>query len=218
MAVLLVLLLPPELRRRILRKMLAFGVGILALVLALRYGVLQWPDVFLDSSEPGRGGDLTAPPQVDAQVFQPPQIPEWIAFATSLFILWAMLGVLYLSYRWWRRYRARRSSLLAPIAEIARASLGSLAAGDEWRDVVIQAYSRMNEAVRAQRGRQRASSSTAREFAARLAREGLPQASVGTLTRLFESARYGGRGSGDSDARQAVACLEAILRACGAPA
>jgi hypothetical protein len=216
--VLLVLMLPPELRKRILRQMLGFAVGVLALVLALRYHLFQWPEILMDTEISGGGGASIPPSQGVVQAFQPSLIPAWITYAVSLIILWGILGIMYFSYRWWRRYRARRSSLLAPIADIARASLGSLAAGQEWRDVVIQAYSRMSEAVLAQRGLQRASSSTPREFAARLARAGLPEASVDALTRLFESVRYGGRSSGDSDAQQAVACLEAILRACGAPA
>jgi len=216
--VLLVLLLPAELRKRLLRQILGLAVGVLALVLALRYRFLQWPEGFMDSEVAGGLGVSVPTSEADAQVFEAPHIPAWITYAISLIMLWAILGILYFSYRWWRRHRARRSSLLSPIAHIARASLGSLATGREWGDVVIEAYSRMSEVVRAQRGLQRASSSTPREFAARLAREGLPEASVDALTRLFESVRYGGRRSGDSDARQAEACLEAILRACGAPA
>jgi hypothetical protein len=73
----------------------------------------------------------------------------------------------------------------------------------------------MSAAVRVRRGLQREAATTAREFAGRLTKAGLPSDSVAALTRLFESVRYGERASSEPDKREAVACLESILHACG---
>ena len=56
---------------------------------------------------------------------------------------------------------------------------------------------------------------TAAEFARHLEAAGLPSESVQRLTHLFESARYGANRSSRSDADDAVACLSAIVAACG---
>jgi len=212
------LLLPPELRKRILRQLIGFAVGVLAFVLALRYRLVQWPETILEAPAGGPSG-ITAPASADeVQAFQPPQMPPWMTFAIALVLLWLILLAAYFLYRFWQRYRMRRVSTLGAIADIARTSLADLAAGRHWGDVVVEAYARMNDALQVTRGLQRESSSTPREFAARLARTGLPAGSVEELTRLFESVRYGGHASDEGAGRRAAACLESILSACGVTA
>jgi len=55
---------------------------------------------------------------------------------------------------------------------------------------------------------------TAREFTDALVRARLPRRPVQTLTRLFETARYGSSATTPQDEQDAIASLRAIVRAC----
>ena len=209
-------LLSPELRKRLLRHLIRFAVGVLGFLLLLRYRILQLPELALAPPAQAPSGIVLGSAPTDVEPLQPPQVAPWVTYLATVVVLWLMFLIVYASYRYWQRYRQRRQSTLGAIADIARTSLADLAAGREWSDVVMQAYARMNDAVQRTRGLQRESSSTPREFAARLARTGLPASSVEELTLLFESVRYGGRASDAGAGRRALACLESILHACGA--
>jgi uncharacterized protein DUF4129 len=214
--VLFFLLLPPEVRKRILRQMISFALGTLMLLLALRYRAIRLPGT--QEERMGMAGNAT-PGIVDAlpvPTFQAPRVTPWLAFAVGLVILWALLFAGWILYRWWRRSRSDGSVALAAIAGIARNSLDELAAGRQWGDVIIEAYARMTDVVSRQRGLHRMPATTPREFADRLTGAGLPAGSVDGLTRLFESVRYGGHSSTHEDVREAQHCLESILHACGA--
>jgi hypothetical protein len=216
--VIVLLLLSPELRRRALRQLLRVGMGLLSFLLLVHYGILQLPQFrpFLPSEASATGG--STPESVEVAVFRQPALSPWFAFALALIVIWLLFLAGYLIYRLWTRQRDRQTVGSGAIAKIARSSLAELAAGHEWGDVVIEAYARMQEAVRIGRGLRRDSSSTPREFAARLSGARLPASAVDELTRLFEVARYGGRPTDGSARRRAAACLESILEACEVPA
>ncbi len=208
-------LLPPELRKRIFRQMLSFSLGLLILLIALRYRIIQLPTLSSDPAKqagqvpPGPNSNL-APP-----IFHPPQITPWMAYLISVSILLGLLILGWLVYRWLMRSRTHRYAPHHAIADIAQSSLDDLASGRDWGDVIIQSYARMSEVVSAKRGLQRPGAATPREFAKRLEVAGLPAEAVNRLTRLFESVRYGARKSNQTDINEAVACLDSILRACG---
>ena len=101
------------------------------------------------------------------------------------------------------------------LAAIARQSLDELALGAAWDDVVVESYVRMSHVVEKRRGLVRHEAMTPSEFATRLTSAGLPGDAVNTLTRLFESVRYGARRSGSAEINEAIGCLTAILRHCG---
>ncbi|HTP00489.1 MAG TPA: DUF4129 domain-containing protein [Anaerolineales bacterium] len=207
-------LMPPDMRKKVIRQMLSLALGMLAVLLALRYSLIDLPFLKskpVDPSDPvpsGAGGDSPLP------AFTAPHMAPWWVFAVSFLVLVSLLWLLWAAYRWWFR-PARRHSELDAIRDIAQSSLGQIASGHDWGDVIIQSYVRMSEAVQAGRGLQRSRSSTPREFAERLEQAGLPAHAVQRLTRLFESARYGITGSSQDDIREAVACLNSILQACG---
>jgi hypothetical protein len=215
---LVLLMLSPELRKRIIRQLIRFALGVLLFLLLLRYRVLQWPQPELDPAAAGSAGPSVPAPPLEVPVFQPPQVASWVTYAVSLLLLWLVLLGAFLVHRAWQQHRSRRLTAIDDIAGIARASLAELAEGRHWNDVVIQVYARMNEAVWLDRGLHRESSATPREFAARLSRIGLPTSSVDELTRLFETVRYGGSVSDASVGQRATACLESILIACKATA
>lgn len=213
--VLFFLLLPPDVRKRILRQMISFALGVLAIVLALRYNLIKVPNIEApppEASNFGTGGTGQDAPVVE---FQPPHMAPWWLFLISFIVLVVFLAMLWLAYRWWVRSGPGRYSELRAIGAIAQSSLDDLAAGEAWTDVIIQSYMRMSEAVSKRRGLQRHAAATPREFAGRLEQAGLPAQAVNRLTRLFESARYGARPSSQTDINEAVACLNSILRACG---
>ncbi len=208
-------LLPPEVRKRIIRQVVSFAVGSLILLIALRYKILQLPSLLTDpvnlSDQPKSGSSSAQPPPI----FHPPQITPWMTYLISLGILLAFLLLAWIAYRWWIRSHTHRYASLSAIGDIAKSSMDDLASGRDWGDVIIQSYARMSEAVSAKRGLQRHEAATPREFARRLERAGLPAEAVNRLTRLFESVRYGTGKSDQSEVNEAVACLAAILQACG---
>jgi hypothetical protein len=213
--VLFFFLLPPEHRKRILRQLLSLAVSVLILLMALRYRLIQLPNLSTqpvdNPNQNASGTDLNSA----VPVFHPPVMTPWLTFLISVGVLAVLLFLLWAGYRWWQRSQARIFSPLDAIADVARSSLDDLASGREWRDVIIQSYARMSEAVSARRGLQRAEAATPREFAERLERAGLPAEAVKRLTGLFEAVRYGDRMSSQSDVHEAVACLNSILQACG---
>jgi hypothetical protein len=83
--------------------------------------------------------------------------------------------------------------------------------------VIVDSYIRMSDAVAKRRGLTRKHDVTPSEFAAYLEKAGVPGDAVRTLTRLFESVRYGARRSTTDENEQAVTCLTAILNYCGEP-
>jgi len=209
------ILLPAELRRRLIRQLLSFSIGALGLMLALRYRVLQLPAIMTDPAAAAGQSPAGQPPGPGVPAFHPPQIPPWATYLVSLAALWLVSFLIGLLYRRWRKYQAAQSVHPAAIARIAGRSLSDLAGGHQWGDVVIESYARMSETVSERRGLQRGVSTTPREFVERLERAGLPGDAVASLTRLFESVRYGGQRPSDTDVSEASACLESILRACG---
>ena len=56
---------------------------------------------------------------------------------------------------------------------------------------------------------------TPREFEQYLAKSGLRTEDIQRLTRLFESVRYGDKSPGKREEKEAVDCLNAIVRAYG---
>jgi hypothetical protein len=215
--ILFLFVIPAQLRRRILRQLLSFSVGILMLLLALRLRLLQLPALFGQAAQEGGGAVPQVGNEFPVPAFHAPPIPTWLAYVVSVLVLWAVFAPAWLFYRR-RQSRKGRGSTLGAIEDIARSSLDDLAAGRDWSDVVIGAYVRMSQAVSLRRGLQRHHAATAREFADRLTRAGLPADAVEGLTRLFESVRYGGQKSSDLEVSEATGYLESILRACGAPA
>lgn len=207
-------LLPAEVRKRILRQMVSFALGVLAIILALRYNLIKLPTIEGPPAEQQNFGTGGAGGNAPVVGFEPPAMAQWWLVLISFLILAVFLVLLWIAYRWWMGSTGG-SSELGEIRTIAQSSLNDLAAGREWKDVIIQSYARMSDTVSHRRGLERHWAATPREFAERLQQAGLPAHAVERLTRLFESARYGSRPSSQSDINEAVACLNSILQACG---
>ena len=207
-----VALLDPALRRRVLRGLLMLGLLLLA-IQALQN--LEWEAQEIEIPEDAAGEEevltegWTPPPEV----FTAPD--SWIvgvvSFGIAVLLLAAIGGIGWLL---WRRDReAAPLPLLAREAEIA---LDALYEGGELREIIIRCYAEMERVVAATRGLRRQGAMTAREFEAQLLRLGLPPAPVDGLVQVFEAARYGMRTPATAEQERAIASLEAIIAACGA--
>ncbi len=208
-------MLPAEVRKRLLRQVLGFAVGALALILALRYDLIKLPSI---GGEPAAGPAFTGalgPGGSQPATFHRPEMQPWMVYLASFAAIAFLALTFFLVYRHWFYPRWTRRSRLDAIADIAQTSLRDLSAGRDWGDVIIDCYARMNAAVSARRGLLRVASATPREFADRLTRAGLPATSVVRLTRLFEAVRYGHHSGTQADIRDATDCLNTILQACG---
>ncbi len=216
---LILLLLSPEARKRILKQLLRFTLTAVLIYWVLRIYVQRFAGLNLNQNQPADASLGTTHLAGTSLTFQPPQMPPWVIFLVSFGVLLLLVLLAWLGYRWWSRSHGRRpSGTLEEIASIARSSIRDIHAGRDWGDVIIQSYIRMGEAVDRTRGLQRQESMTPREFAESLQRSGLPMEAVLRLTRLFEAARYGSHPAGQPEINEAVACLNSILFACGVTA
>ena len=143
--------------------------------------------------------------------------PPWFTLVAA-FGLAALLAALFVGGAWfgWRHYqRPLNANPLQQLAQEARDALESLQAGADLKDVVLRCYFEMIQVLNEQRGIERRSDMTPREFEYHLEGVGLPGEHVRRLTRLFEAVRYGAKTVGEDEQRQAIACLTAIVEFCG---
>ena len=215
--ILVVALLPPEMRKRLLKQLVRMLLGILLLLTLLKIK----PDILANlfpASTPGVGQGNPSPlDSVPAPVFDPPQVSGWISFFTA-FVLFLLAALLLRGfYLGWllRRQQSVVSLPLNEIAEAARTSLLTLSAAGSAQDKIIQCYADMSRVLDVRRGLNREYAMTPAEFAVSLESAGLPPEPVKRLTRLFEAVRYGARSSAQRDVDEAIACLTSILKFCG---
>ena len=209
--VLLLAMLSPEARKRLLKTLLRVGLTVWAIYYALTKFRPQ--GVFGTEVE---GTVLEQGPEVTGTLppFTPLMVPPWLIYVASLLIVLIFAGIGF----WLYRILRPPDSQLQRLTRATRSALNDLSAGRDWDDTVIKCYARMNEVIDQKRGVHRQRSMTPQEFAIRLEQAGLPSDPVRRLTRLFEKARYGGRKSSQEDVKEAVTCLTAILHAVGAQA
>lgn len=215
--VLIVYLLPPEMRKRLLRQIIRFVLGGLLLIYLLKLkpdlfeGLFPFLNMAAGQSDPSQL-EAAAPP-----VFEPPQVSGWISFLVTFAIILLTAFVFWRINRWWSLFKptAKSPNPLDEIAEAARFSLHNLSSDGSIQDKIIQCYADMTRVVDTRHGLFREYAMTPAEFALRLENAGLPREPVSRLTRLFEAVRYGARTSTQSDVDEAIACLTSILKYCG---
>lgn len=167
-------------------------------------GLLLLGDVNVSLS---RGGPETLPPVVDK--IAPPLAPMPPDF---LWLVWIGLAVvIILVVVWFIGWRARQRPAEDRLVLEAERALQALRLGQDFKNVIMQCYWQMSQALRKERGIVRGESMTAREFEDLASERGIPPTPVHQLTQLFEIARYGFRQPGPEDERKAVECLNAIV-------
>jgi len=207
--VLVLAMLSPEARKRLIKMILRLGLTIWAIYYALNKFRPQ--GVFGTEAE---GAVMEQGPEVIGTLppYTPLVVPSWLIYVASLLTVLFFAGIGF----WLYRILWPPKSQLQDLTRAARTALKDISAGRDWDDTVIQCYVRMSEALDQKRGLYRQQAMTPQEFATRLEQAGLPSDPVRRLTRLFEKARYGGRKSSREDVNEAVTCLTAILHAVGA--
>jgi len=207
-------IMDPELRKRILIRLLRLGFSLATLWFIISYifdrnslRALLKPA----SVAGGEGSSINS--AVDNIAYIPPHINPWLVFFVS-FIVSVML-VIFAWFLYSRRSKSGEKQVIDKVAAIARDALEELGPGRSWDDAIVRAYIRMNEAVFDERGLVRQPANTPSEFALCMIRMGLPGEAVVVLTHLFESVRYGGEIPSQSERDQAAAALNTILHSIG---
>jgi hypothetical protein len=218
-SVLVVALLPPEMRKRLLKQLFRMMMGFLLLLYLLKIKPNFFADLFPDSSLEAGQDTLAQTAASPPPVFEPPQISGWISFLITFGILLLAAFLFWRLNRWWMLRKATTDvpPALQEIAEAVCASLQNLSSDGSAQDKIIQCYADMSRVVDVRRGLYREFAMTPAEFAVRLENAGLPREPVTRLTRLFESVRYGAQISLQRDVDEAIACLTSILKYCGGP-
>lgn len=213
---LLLFLLAPGFRKRMLKFL--FNLALTVLVLSYLYNnqVISLPD--LDIAAMGfaeqvnaENENITSPP-----VFVPPDDSSALSYIVTFGLVSIFVFICWYLVRLWMRLRVASTTPdnLPDLATIARSSLRDISEGHDWQGVIQECYLRMSEAVNKNRGIIRQDAMTTGEFARRLEEAGLPVSPVRRLTHLFEAVRYGGKKSSAADIDEAVSSLNAILQVC----
>ncbi len=131
-----------------------------------------------------------------------------------VWLVWVVLGALLLGLTAWLiiwvlRWRRAPADSLALEAERA---LQALKMNQDFKNVILQCYWQMSQALRMEQGIVLQETMTAREFERLAEAQGIPHAPVHQLTQLFEIVRYGFRPTRPDEERSAVECLQAIVK------
>ncbi len=113
---------------------------------------------------------------------------------------------------WIIRARPAPVQTMLQIEQEAENARQALLAGMSLREVILQCYRKMSNALQENHGIQRQSFMTTGDFEHLLEAEGFPAAPVRQLTGLFNAVRYGRWQPGVDDEQNAIACLEAIIQ------
>jgi len=206
----------PEFRKRILRRLISLALLLLSLYLLMR----MRPDVFgiaeeIPLPEQAVQSEQVSPLPIDELVTEP---PSWLTPVASLCLALPFAALLTgLAIRLLSHRARRRASPLEQLAQEAEEAIEQLRAGSDLRNTVIRCYAEMAQVLAEQRGIKRRESMTTREFEAHLQTLGLPDEPIKRLTRLFEDVRYGTMAPGKREEQQAIASLRAIAEACKNP-
>ncbi len=155
------------------------------------------------------GGVPNLPPEVTN--FGPPLSP---VPSNLMWVVWVVLGaILALLVAWlvtwtlrWRRTPADRLVLEA------RRALEALKMNQDFKNVILECYWQMSQALRTEQGIVLEETMTAREFERLAEARGIPYSPVHQLTQLFEMVRYGSHPTGPDEERTAVESLQAIVK------
>ncbi len=209
------MLMSPEMRKRLIKIAIRVAITYWGLyILFTRYREVL-AQIGLNLAPLGETPNIPSN-GAPAPVFTPPQSVSWTAYLVSFIVIVSVILVAWKLNALWKELNAPFSvSPLQKLARIARTSLHDLSSGRDSTDIILDCYYRMSDVILDKKNLDRNASMTPSEFAARLEQAGLPSDAVRRLTRLFETARYGGQRSDPAAVNEAVACLTTIVHYCG---
>ncbi|MBT3314027.1 MAG: DUF4129 domain-containing protein [Anaerolineae bacterium] len=208
-------LLPADVRKRIIKSMLSIALIIFIMLYYFdNYKMLTSPLPLEFSTEMG-AAEAIEEFSVSSPVYESKPISPALVYFISTVVVLVFALIAWRLLKPWLYLRNKKP--LDNFGNIARASLDDLSEGQEWEDVIINAYMQMSEIARDRRGVLRQQAMTPSEFMSRLEFAGLPPDPIRRLTRLFEKVRYSGKRAAENEIDEARACLKAIAAACGEP-
>jgi hypothetical protein len=186
---------------------------------------VEYPEEELSADNPEQEIDSEAEPLYDPGIivemdeFTAP--PAWVGLIVSTLIAFLILFMfisIYLFYLFAVHPFGKEAEDEEPLTEVveqARTAISALKQGQPLANVVLRCYADMEQTLRANRGIERHQTMTAREFEQQLVQLGLPAEAVRTLTRLFETVRYGHYAPRPEDQKAAIDSLTQIVIASG---
>ena len=203
-------LVSPGARRRLLRDLIALLIVLLPLYLLWRAEPGTFEGLGEFRAQPAPAEELPAAPEVAYT----PEPRQWLLVVATVVAALLVTGIVTaVGWTLWRRSQ-RPATSLDKLAEQAEEAIDAIEAGADLEDTVSRCYVEMMEVLREERGLQRERAMTPREFEARLETAGVPATQVRRLTHLFEQVRYGSKRLGKEEERQAVVALTSIIRYC----
>jgi hypothetical protein len=203
-------LVSPGARKRLFRDLIALLIVLLPLYLLWRAGPGTFEGLGDFQPQPAPAEELPPVPEVTYT----PEPRQWLLLVATVGVALVVTGVaIAVAWALWRR-RHRPPTSLDRLADQAEEAIDAIEAGADLEDTVLRCYVQMMEVLREERGLQRQSAMTPREFEARLEEAGVPTSQVRRLTRLFEQVRYGDKRLGKEQERQAVVALTSVVHFC----
>lgn len=208
---LIVILMSPEGRKRLITQLMQLGLLLLVVFLAASARAPFLEDLKgIVAAASGSGGSerASSPPQSS---------PEWLTWLLSIAVAAMLVTAGYQAWQRWKN-RSRPVEISEDLGASAAQALTALREGREFKEAILRCYQQMMNIAAAERALARPDFLTPAEFIAVLKDAGLPHEAVEQLTHLFEFARYSTHPATPQQNAQAVTCLEAIVQACQAPA
>ncbi|HEX9924128.1 MAG TPA: DUF4129 domain-containing protein, partial [Anaerolineae bacterium] len=211
----IVFILRPEARRWMATRFISYFI--LLLLLTLLFNFVQ-RSLLADQAEAGQAdtpglfdllGEGEEVPLAPAFISNP---PWWLAATITLTLLALLLGLAW--FLWQHRPQGQTGPVERMVQE-AQHAVEQIRRGSDLKDTIKRCYHDMNLVLSEQRGIQRQTAMTPREFELYLGQIGLKDEHIRQLTRLFERVRYGATTPGEREEREAVACLTAIIETYG---
>jgi len=214
----ILILVSPNLRRRLLKAILRLIPIVILAIIALNILGNQKRQ---QAANPNFEAPSNLPAAEPANLptlppFTPGSNPQLVLILTIVSSA-ALAGLVTLALWLWLRRLKVPDTLLVGLAQPAQEALNNLQAGGDLRNAIIRCYQEMTQVVRLERGLARDISMTPSEFVHVLVKGGLPEEPVSELTHLFEEVRYGPATPGSREERRAILSLSAILEACHYP-
>jgi hypothetical protein len=146
----------------------------------------------------------TAAPLPTSPLGSPPPLLNWLV-ALGLAVIAALVAV------WLIRSSSGPEKDISRVGLAAENARQALLAGLDLKNVILQCYRQMSQALQQEQGIERQAYMTTREFERLLEESGVPHDPVHELTQLFEAVRYGRWHPDPGDEQKAIRCLDAII-------
>lgn len=212
-------LLTPQGRKRLITDAISLSLMVLSVYLLLKFLDRPRQNIVENSSStpveiaPPFGETTSTAPIPELIAHTPPWVTTLIGIGIALLIAGIVTGLFLVLQK-------QLHTQLTPLEQLgqeAQSAVDSLQEGSNFKDTIIRCYAQMSQILRDQRGIERESAMTPREFEQLLKKKGLPDQPVQQLTQLFEEVRYGKKTVGAQGERRAIESLTEIVRFCKNP-